>query len=67
MNTSILFNDITKKYNHTNLILTNSENFKKDFIHWFDNRNNNYNNYNNYNSENKTNIKLKKKIILSTD
>jgi hypothetical protein len=67
MNTSILFNDITKKYNYPNLILTNSENFKKDFICWFDDRNNNYNNYNNYNSENKTNIKPKKKIILSID
>lgn len=39
MNTSKLFNDIKKKYKNTNLILTNTKNFKNDFLNWFNNKN----------------------------
>ena len=39
VNTSKLFNDIKKKYKNINLLLTDSKNFKKDFLDWF---NNNY-------------------------
>jgi len=35
MNTSKLFNDIIKKYKNTNLILTNTSNFKINFLNWF--------------------------------
>jgi hypothetical protein len=36
-NTSNLINDIKKKYKNDNLIITNTKNFKTDFINWFNN------------------------------
>ena len=38
-NTSNLFDDIKKKYNNKNTILTNTKNFKNDFLNWFNNEN----------------------------
>jgi hypothetical protein len=37
INTSNLFNDIKKKYKHINLILTDTKQFKNDFLSWFNN------------------------------
>lgn len=37
LNTKLLINDVEKKYKNTNLILTNTNNFKNDFLKWFKN------------------------------
>ena len=42
VNTSKLYNDIKKKYKNSNIIFTDTENFKNDFLNWF---NNNYKKY----------------------
>ena len=57
---SILFNNIKQKYNYSNLIFTDSEKFKEDFLYWFDNKNKHQ-----YNSNNQYNTKLLKKTIMS--
>lgn len=38
VNTKSLINDVEKKYKNTNLILTNTNNFKNDFLKWFKNK-----------------------------
>jgi hypothetical protein len=37
LNTSNLYNDIKKKYKNDNLLFTNTQKFKNDFVNWFSN------------------------------
>lgn len=36
-NTSKLYDDIKLKYKHNNLLFTNTNNFKTNFLNWFNN------------------------------